>query len=92
MPVCVPIKEMKNTASFTETVMEAQEPVFVTKNGREAIVSMSPEVYEGLLRDAARARLYDIVERGLDDVRAPVVFPMQNALLQTCGPHMVLNG
>ena len=47
MPVCVPIKEMKNTASFTETVMEAQEPVFVTKNGREAIVSMSPEVYEG---------------------------------------------
>lgn len=70
MPVCVPIKEMKNTASFTETVMEAQEPVFVTKNGREAIVSMSPEVYEGLLREAARARLYDIVERGLDDVRA----------------------
>ena len=31
---------------------------------------MSPEVYEGLLREAARARLYDIVERGLDDVRA----------------------
>ena len=70
MPVCVAINDMKNTASFTDTVMEAAECVVVTKNGREAIVSMSPEVYEGLLREAARARLYDIVERGLDDVRA----------------------
>lgn len=70
MPVCVPIKEMKNTAEFTKTVVAAQEPVFVTKNGREALVSMSPEVYEGLRREAARARLYDVVERGLDDMRA----------------------
>lgn len=70
MPVCVPIKDMKNTAEFTETVAAANEPVFVTKNGREAIVSMSPEVYEGLRREAVRARLYDVVERGLDDLRA----------------------
>ncbi len=69
MSVCVPIKDMKNTAEFTDTVTKSPEPVFVTKNGREAIVSMSPEVYEGLRREAARARLYDVVERGLEDVR-----------------------
>ena len=69
MPVCVSIKDMKNTAEFTETVSAAGEPVFVTKNGREALVSMAPEVYEGLRREAARARLYDVVERGLGDAR-----------------------
>ena len=70
LPVCVPIKDMKNTAEFTDTVTNSAEPVIVTKNGREALVSMSPEVYEGLRREAARARLYDVVERGLDEVRA----------------------
>lgn len=67
MAVCIPIKEMKNTADFTEAVRSAGEPVFVTKNGREALVSMSPDVYEGLLREGTRARLYDVVNRGLED-------------------------
>lgn len=40
---------------------------------------MSPEVYEGLLREAARARLYDVVERGLDDVRAGRVSDAKSA-------------
>ena len=70
MPVCVSVEEMENTASFTETVLAAQEPVFVMKDGREAIVSMSPEAYESLLRKATRARLYDVVDCGLNDVQA----------------------
>lgn len=80
MTVCIPIKEMKNTADFTETVRAAGEPVFVTKNGREALVSMSPEVYEGLLREGARARLYDIVNRGLEDVHAGRVSEAKSVL------------
>lgn len=70
MPVCVSVEEMENTASFTETVLAAQEPVFVMKDGREAIVSMSPEVYESLLQEVTRAHLYDVVDRGLNDVQA----------------------
>ena len=35
MTVCVPIKDMKNTAEFTDTVRRSPEPVFVTENGRE---------------------------------------------------------
>lgn len=68
MPLCIPIRDMKDTASFAETVLAAQAPVIVTKNGKEALVTMSPEVYEGMLREAARARLYDIVDKGLSDV------------------------
>lgn len=66
--MCIPIRDMKDTASFAETVLAAQAPVIVTKNGKEALVTMSPEVYEGMRREAARARLYDIVDRGLSDV------------------------
>lgn len=68
MPICVPMKELKDTAAFAERVEQAQEPVIVTKHGREAFISMSVEVYEGLRRQAARAELYSIVDRGLDDV------------------------
>lgn len=68
MPLCIPIRDMKDTASFAETVLAAQAPVIVTKNGKEALVTMSPEVYEEMRHEAARARLYDIVDRGLSDV------------------------
>lgn len=69
MAVCIPIKEMKNTAEFTNTVLNAGEPVMVTKNGREALVSMAPEIYEGLCMEAARAQLYDLVDKGITEAR-----------------------
>lgn len=69
MSICVSVEEMTNAAVFVETVLAAQEPVFVMKDGREAIVSMSPEAYESLLRKATHARLYDVVDCGLNDVQ-----------------------
>ncbi|WP_417752684.1 hypothetical protein [Senegalimassilia anaerobia] len=69
MSICVSVEEMTNAAAFVETVLAAQEPVFVMKDGREAIVSMSPEAYESLLRKATRARLYDVADCGLNDVQ-----------------------
>lgn len=65
---CVPVKELKNTAAFTETVQAADGPVLVTKNGREVFATMSMEVYEALVTEAARARLYQEVEAGEDDI------------------------
>lgn len=70
MPICVPIRDMKDTAAFAETVHAAQAPVIVTKNGKETLVSMSPEVYEGLRLEAARAQLYDIVDKGISDIES----------------------
>lgn len=68
MPTCVPIKELKNTAAFTETVCNASGPVFVTKNGREAFVSMSPACYESLMRQAALSDLYQTLDRAEAEV------------------------
>ena len=55
------------------------KPDFVTKNGREAIVSMSPDVYEGLLREALVPACTMSSSAGWT-MRAPVVFPTQRAL------------
>ena len=69
MSICASVEEMTNAAAFVETVLAVQEPVFVMKDGREAIVSMSPEAYESLPRKATCARLYDVVDCGLNDVQ-----------------------
>ena len=61
--ICVPTKELKNTQSFTATVQEAEGPVIVTKNGKEAFVSMSLDCYDALVREGARARLYESIDR-----------------------------
>lgn len=67
---CVPVKELKNTSSFTDTVQAAKGPVIVTKNGQEAFVSMSMDCYESLCLDAARARLYQAIDFAEDDFTA----------------------
>lgn len=70
MTVCMPIKELKNTADFTRTVHEADGPVIVTKNGVPAFVSMTKEQYDALCFEASRSRLYDEIKRGEFDVQA----------------------
>ena len=62
------MKELKNTAAFTDTVCNSPEPVIVTKNGHEAFISMSPAVYELLRREAARSELYRMVDRSERDI------------------------
>lgn len=59
MSVCVPIRDMKDTSKFLGVVQGALSPVTVTRNGCEALVVMTPEMYDGLRLDVARARLYE---------------------------------
>lgn len=68
MPVCVPIKELKNTADFTKLVEGSDSPVIVTKNGCEAFVALSTSAYEALRMDAARAQLYQSIDRAERDI------------------------
>ena len=62
------MKDLKNTAEFTETVCRADGPVFVTKNGREAFVFMSVAAYDSLRLEAARVELYRAVDRAEADI------------------------
>ncbi len=57
MPVCVPIKDLKDTATFTRTIQNATGPVTVTKNGYDVFVVMKSNEYEAIQEELAKARL-----------------------------------
>lgn len=57
MPVCVPIKDMRDTAAFSALVENTPEPVTVTKNGYSKFVVMRSEDYDALMRAQANANL-----------------------------------
>ena len=76
---CVPMKELKNTAEFTDTVQNAAGPVLVTKNGREAFVALSMGSYEALCAEAARAKLYQTIDRAEADIAAGRVTDVREA-------------
>ena len=46
MPVCVPIKDMRDTAKFSELVETTTGPVTVTKNGYSKFVVLRSEDYD----------------------------------------------
>lgn len=59
MAVCVPVRDVKDTTRFIEVVNGAGSPVTVTRNGYEAFVAMTPEAYNGMRLEAAKAKLYE---------------------------------
>ena len=58
MAICVPIRDMKDTAKFAQTVREAGGPVTVTKNGYDEFVVMTSSDFEALSDEAAKAKLF----------------------------------
>ena len=42
----------------------------MTKNGKEAFVSISLDCYDALVREGARARLYESIDRAEADIAA----------------------
>lgn len=57
MPICVPIKDMRDTAKFSELVESSAGPVTVTKNGYSKFVVMRSEDYDLMAQERARAQL-----------------------------------
>ena len=56
MPVCVPVRDMKNTATFVDLV-ESESEVVVTKNGRNSMHCISESRYQALQEEVAKAKL-----------------------------------
>ena len=57
MPVCVPVKDMRDTSRVAELVESSASPVTVTKNGYSKFVVMRSEDYDRMEAELARARL-----------------------------------
>ena len=56
MTVCVPVRDMKDTAAFTQLVEDERE-VTVTKNGYDAVHCLSNDEYRLMRDEVAKARL-----------------------------------
>ena len=67
MTVCVPIKDLKNTATFSKLVESSPDPDIVTRNGRESFAVMTVEELDALRLEAARAQLYRDIDEAEDD-------------------------
>ncbi len=83
MPTCVPIKELKNTAEFSRIVEESPSPVIVTKNGYGSFVAMTTQAYEALKLEAARAKLYQIVDQSERDIAENRTMEARSAIAET---------
>ncbi len=66
MPQIIPIRDLKKTSALSEMCRQANEPVFITKNGYGDMVIMSMETYEKtmFLND-----VYRKLEEGEADIR-----------------------
>ena len=82
MPTCVPIKDLRDTASFLELVeSQAPKPVIVTKNGYDEFVVISSEEYDRLQRRAEAARLYETLLASEVQLQNGKVVPLDDALI-----------
>ncbi len=59
MPTCVPIKDLRDTASFDEMVMSSAEPVTVTKNGYDRFTCVRSSDFRRWETADARAALLE---------------------------------
>ena len=83
MPVCVPVKDMRDTSRFAELVEASAGPVTVTKNGYSKFVVMRSEDYDRIEADLAKARLMErivIAERERHEGAAKDAFDSLSAI------------
>lgn len=59
MPTCVPIKDLRDTAAFSELVEKSAEPITVTKNGYDQFVVIRSSDYDELRDLQAKARIME---------------------------------
>ena len=62
------MRELKDTARFLSVVEGSREPVTVTRNGREALIAMTPEMYDSLRSELAHERLMRKLDRAENEL------------------------
>ena len=59
MSLCVPIKDLRDTAAFDEMVTSSPTPIIVTKNGYDRFVCVKSSDFNRWEQAEARARLLE---------------------------------
>lgn len=88
MPVVLSVSEMqRNGAALTNQAMQTKEPIYLTRNGRSAVVLMDAEEFDRRMafRDALAAREERVLEgimRGHREIERGEGIPLEDALAQ----------
>lgn len=67
MPQIMPIKELKDTSAISELCHNADEPIYITKNGYGDMVLMSIELYEATQKKWSMYSDIEISEQQIKD-------------------------
>lgn len=82
MPACVPIKDLRDTASFLKLVeSESPRPVVVTRNGYDEFVVLSSSEYDRLCARAEMAAHYEALLTSEVQVQRGEVMPLDDAYI-----------
>ncbi len=88
MATCVPIKDLRDTASFDELVASSATPVTVTKNGYDRFVCVKSSDFSFWEQSEARARLLErimVAERERAEGTSFDAFDATNSLREKYG-------
>ena len=77
MPQIIPIRDLKKTSELSQMCKDADEPIFVTKNGYGDMVIMSMAYYEETL---GRNAVYAKLEEARADVASGRVKSLRNVV------------
>lgn len=67
MPQIIPIKDLKNTSEISEMCHQADEPIYITKNGYGDMVIMSMEIYESAMRQLFMLQNIELSEKQIEN-------------------------
>ena len=88
MSLCVPIKDLRNTAAFDEMVSKSPTPIIVTKNGYDRFVCVKSSDFARWEQAEARARLLErimISERERAEGKSVDAFKASESLREKYG-------
>lgn len=88
MSLCVPIKDLRNTAAFDEMVTSSPTPIIVTKNGYDRFVCVKSSDFNRWEQAEARARLLErimIAERERAEGKVVDAFKATESLREEYG-------
>lgn len=63
-----------------QQIRDTGRPLFVTTNGETSAVVLSPETFDALIEKAELAESLEVIDRGMEDVKAGRGKPLKDAV------------
>lgn len=82
MPTAVPVRDLKDTAKFCQTVRESDGPIVVTRNGYDEFYVLTPEMYREFDMALRRQALYEAVDAAEERMAAGKGVAARSALAE----------